>query len=190
MKFAMASGKLIDITNFTVDDVDLNDIAHNLSKIQRFNGAIPIDKLYSIAEHSINLTRKIYIDYKDVSFYCAPFMRYSLLHDATEAYLSDILTPVKSLLADYKALEDHIHQVIMKRFNLSADSDDLVKPELVKPYDKRILIDEVETIMPDKLELYQRETKLEKLGCDITYNNHPSTVKQCFLTIAKRLRIE
>lgn len=182
MKFAMASGKLIDIEDLTVDDVDLDDIAHNLSKIQRFNGATPINVTYSVAEHCINLANTFFFLSPIILIKCA------LLHDATEAYLSDLLSPVKRLLGDYTELENEIHRIIFTRFNLQ-DWSEYYKNVCYR--DKRIMLDEVETIMPDKLHIYESQSSgLEKLGCHIMYNNHPSTVKQCFLTMCKKLGIE
>lgn len=180
-KFATASGRLIDIENFTVDDVDLRDIAHNLAKEPRFNGATPINVSYSVGEHCINLAR--YFQYYDDD----EWQRRALLHDASEAYLKDLNSPVKSILNDYKDLEKHVQTVIYERFNVFQH---LADSKVFKLCDSCILIDEVETIMPEKLKMYKKETKLKKLGCHIIYNNHPSTVKQCFLTLAKRLGIE
>lgn len=177
----MASGKLIDINNFTVDDVNLDDIAHNLSKIQRFNGAIPIGISYSVAEHCINLS-----NYFNNKLFNVSLGLHALLHDASEALLSDILSPIKVSLIDYKILEEEIQAVIYRRFGLQFPFDN---EQILSTCDKRILIDEVETIMPDKLEIYKHETGLEKLGCHIMFNNHPSTVKRCFLKMCEKMGI-
>lgn len=182
MRFATYSGRLIDIENFTVDDVYLEDISHSLAKLQRFNGNLPINISYTVGEHSINLTMIII-----KLFGIRAAVIYALLHDATEAYLSDLLSPVKNILTDYKNLENYINNIIMKRFEIELSED---KRDIIKNKDKRIMLDEVETIMPDKYVLYQQETGLEKLGCHIMYNNHPATVKQCFLTMAKNLGIK
>lgn len=191
MKFATYSGRLIDIENFTVDDVDLEDIAHSLAKIQRFNGNLPINVSYTVGEHSINLARHMYLIGGIKHEFKA---RYALLHDATEAYMSDLLSPVKNAIPEYKELENEVQYEILKRFNIG-DEDYfkyLITDCFYRVYqaDKRMMMDEVETIMPDKYKLYQKETGLQKLGCHIMYNNHPSTVKQCFLTMARNLGIE
>jgi 5'-deoxynucleotidase YfbR-like HD superfamily hydrolase len=183
-KFAMASGKLIDIGNFTVDDVDLVDIAHHLSKIQRFNGALPIDITYSVAEHCINLVQHA----MKVGGFSTLAMRMLLLHDAGEAYVSDVVSPAKSYIPDYVKLEKGVQQVINKKLlNINTLIDDSGR---LKELDKRILIDEVQHIKPEFVDIYKQESGLDALECHIHFNNDPATVKACFLRLAKQLGIQ
>lgn len=179
-RFAMASGRLIDIANFKEEDICLEDIAHHLAKIQRFNGSLPINSTYSIAEHCINLYA-----YLKKGPYFPIALANVLLHDASEAYLSDVVSPVKSLLPDYLNLEQNIQAKIYKKYL----KFDVVYDDWISIYDKRILMDEVETIMPHRLELFKQETGLEKLGCHIEYNNDPRTIKAVFLSICRKLKI-
>lgn len=182
-KFAVYSGRLVDAENITMDDIDIEDIAHNLSKIQRFNGGVPSDITYSVGEHCINLHNAI----KDRIIHGNSAILYALMHDATEAYVGDLITPIKKLLLSYRQFEDTLGRTIREKYIPPFSRATF---ECIESYDKRILIDEVETIMPQHLELYQNETDLTKLGCNIHYNNHPSTVKQCFLTLFKQLTVE
>lgn len=182
-KFAMNSGRLVDIGNFTADDVDLEDIAHHLSKIQRFNGALPINTTYSVAEHCINLVQHAV----HINRFNTLSIRMLLLHDASEAYLSDVVSPAKPYIPDYVKLEKGVQQTINKKLlNIDKLIDD---SSMLKQLDKRILIDEVEHIKPEFINLYREESGLEALGCHIHYNNHPATVKRCFLGLAKQLGI-
>lgn len=182
-KFAMHSGRLIDINNFTQNDVSIEDIAHHLSKIQRFNGATDADVSYTVGEHCINLCMYA-INHKNMNDDAA---RMLLLHDASEAYVSDLVSPVKNQLADYQKLENKVQRVIFNKF---LNIDEMIdKSGGLKQLDKRILIDEVEHTQPNRLKIYEDETGLEKLGCHIEFNNHSSTTKQCFLTLAKNLGI-
>jgi len=100
------TGKLVDLSEFTTDDVRLPDIAHALSQINRFTGhtTYPI----SVAEHSVMVSRLVPPEHA----------LWGLLHDASEAYLGDVARPLKVLLPDYRALEQHIQQVIAKVFRL------------------------------------------------------------------------
>ncbi len=184
--FAMTSGRLIDINNFNANDIDIEDIAHHLSKIQRFNGATPSNVSYTVGEHSINLA-----NYFLAKFH--PFCRdhlaaVALIHDASEAYMGDLISPVKEVLPDY-ILKENAIQLLIKTKYLPSNVNSTIKNIDVKKEDKRILIDEVETLMPDKLDLYKKESGLEKLGCHIMYNNHPSTIKVVFLNLCKQLGI-
>lgn len=181
-EFATASGNIIDVNMIKWDMLSLDDIAHHLSKVQRFNGGIPINKTYSVAEHCINLYQhSLNIKISTLG------RKILLLHDASEAYLADIPSPIKSLLPDYQKLEENVQSAIYYKYlNITS-----CPSTLVKELDKRILIDEVLAIMPSKLDLYRNRhgNHKKELGCTINYNNHPSTVKQYFLTICKELGI-
>lgn len=185
-RFAMASGHLIDIENFTVEDVIIDDIAHHLAKIQRFNGASPLNISYTVGEHCISLANHFYTYDTCFEPHAHELARMALVHDASEAYLSDLVSPVKYGLKDYLDLENRIQNTVYRRFGLNPQ-DWLCKK--LKTADKRILIDEVAAIMPKKLDMYILETNLFSLNCRVEFNNHPSTVKQCFLTMVKTLEL-
>lgn len=119
------TGKLVDLANFTVEDVRLADIAHALAVINRFTGHTVAP--YSVAQHSV-----------EVSELVAPeHALWGLMHDASEAYLGDVARPLKVMLPDYKALEEHVQQTIAKAFHLSWP----IPPE-VKEADNRALLAE------------------------------------------------
>lgn len=84
--------------------INIEDIAHALSHLCRFNGHLP--KFYSVGQHS-------YI----VAGLCSPERQLeALLHDASEAYLCDVPKPVKPLLTNYKEIEDKLMALIAKKF--------------------------------------------------------------------------
>ncbi len=92
------TGKLINPFEIKEEDIDIYDIAHSLSMQCRFNGNTK--RFYSIAEHSINVSsvlKEMGLSYKTQLL--------GLLHDASEAYLSDVPSPVKKYLPDYLSLE-------------------------------------------------------------------------------------
>lgn len=174
--FATASGHLIDIMDLKPSDIKLDDLAHHLAKVQRFGGASPINYTYSVGEHSINLCRYFYeIGSKDEA-------RCALLHDASEAYLSDIVSPVKRNLKDYMKMEEEVMTAIYTKYHTGFSYDILVM-------DRQIVLDEVAAIMPDKYDIYRKEIGGDKVGCKIFFNNPPPTVKQCFLQLCKLLEI-
>lgn len=107
------SKKRINYENPTVEMFDINDIAHSLSNICRFGGHIR--KHYSVAQHSVMVSNL-------VPHHLALA---ALLHDASEAYLSDIVRPAKRMLPQYKDLELKIQGVIEERFAVTFDHEEI-----------------------------------------------------------------
>lgn len=100
------TGIEFDILNPTEDMISNRDICSALSKICRFGGHTK--NFYSVAEHS--LVGSLYIQNQ----YRLEF----LLHDATEAYIGDLVTPLKGLVTNYKDIESNMDRVIRGKFNL------------------------------------------------------------------------
>lgn len=103
---ATSAGKHIDFTNITPDQICIEDIARGTSNICRFAGQL--ENFYSVAQHSVYVSQIVPPEYA----------LEALLHDATEAYMGDIASPLKAMLPDYKAVEKHIEAVIRKKFDL------------------------------------------------------------------------
>lgn len=108
------------------EDVDIRDIAHALSLTCRYGGHAL--RFYSVAEHSVLLSRA-------VPPALAPW---ALLHDAAEAYLTDVPRPVKPALAGFAAVEARILTAIAVALGLNP----LTVPPEVKLADTRIVEDE------------------------------------------------
>jgi uncharacterized protein len=112
----------------------IEDIAHALSMLCRFSGQCR--KFYSVAEHSVRVASV-------VSRWGAEFGLWGLLHDASEAYLVDLPTPIKHLpeMAGYRDLERQTMQVIRSRFGLSGK-----EPSVIKAADLLVLRREAKTL--------------------------------------------
>lgn len=115
-----ASGKQFDPVDPQPDMIDLVDIAHGLANECRFAGQCRF--FYSVAQHSVLVSQIV-----------SPAHAWeALLHDATEAYIKDIPSPVKRLLPDYRALEARIEAAIRVRFGLPAEkSSEVAHADLV-----------------------------------------------------------
>lgn len=100
------TGKLIDLTNFQPKDVRLPDISHSLSLINRFTGHSRVP--YSVAQHSVLVSELTEPEHA----------LWGLLHDASEAYLGDVATPLKSTMQGYCELEEHVQRAVATHFGL------------------------------------------------------------------------
>lgn len=128
-----ASGKeywFLDSDN--QENICIEDIAAALSKCCRFTGHTK--KFYSVAEHSFFVSLLVPDNLKLAA----------LLHDASEAYLSDIASPVKQLLPEYKILEEKIMSQIASKFKLP--NHFWILPE-IKEADKKQLHKEAKTLL-------------------------------------------
>lgn len=134
----LISGKYVDLfSDFDTGLITIEDIAHSLSFLCRFNGQII--QFYSVAQHSIW-----------VANHCPPEHRLTaLLHDASEAMCADIPSPLKNELADYKKLEDHVMTKLAEKFGFQYPF-----PEIVKIVDRLALEYEWETFV-----IFQSGTK-------------------------------
>lgn len=89
-----------------VDRIELEDIAHGLAFQCRFNGQTR--DFYSVAQHSLIVASLVPLHQR----------RAALLHDACEAYLGDVVKPLKPLLGDYVALEEAVTRQIAETFGV------------------------------------------------------------------------
>lgn len=129
----MLSGRRLDLLDPTPVDIEIEDIAHGLAFVARWNGQTYGDFAYSVAEHSL-LVEVIY------SRICArPLPKWrlaALLHDAPEYVIGDMISPVKAAVGPgYGALDDRLTAAIHLRFGLPAAIPKEVKRQ-IKAADK------------------------------------------------------
>lgn len=125
-----ASGLMFFHQDPRPEDICIEDIAAALSKICRYAGHCK--QFYSVAQHSVL-----------VSHFVEPeHALWGLLHDAAEAYVVDVPTPLKRLLPDYEKMEDNVLEVICRKFGLQPGM-----PAEVKRVDNAILADEQKHLM-------------------------------------------
>lgn len=105
------SGRQFWPLNPRPEDIDILDIAHALSNKCRFTGHSKL--FYSVAEHSVLVAKQINQEGGPAPI---RLQLTALLHDAAEAYLADVPTPIKPFLPSFRALEDKILQAILQKF--------------------------------------------------------------------------
>ncbi|WP_407493838.1 hypothetical protein [Pseudooceanicola sp. MF1-13] len=129
----MLSGRRLDLLDPTPVDIEIEDIAHGLAFVARWNGQTYGDYAYSVAEHSL-LVEALFarIDPKAT----AAEKLTALLHDAPEYVIGDMISPVKAAVGPgYGALDDRLTAAIHIRFGLPAVTPPKLKKK-IKQADK------------------------------------------------------
>ncbi|MEE8444189.1 MAG: HD family hydrolase [Alphaproteobacteria bacterium] len=112
----MLSGRRLDLLEPSPVDVEIEDIAHGLSRVARWNGQTSGAWAYSVAQHSL-LVEAI----AAARGLAARWRLAALLHDAPEYVIGDLISPFKAAVGlDYKALEARLAAAIHIRFGLPA----------------------------------------------------------------------
>ena len=129
----MLSGRRLDLLDPTPMDIEIEDIAHGLAFVARWNGQTHGDWPYSVAEHSL-LVETIYARLEPKS--PSKWQMAALLHDAPEYVIGDMISPVKAAVGPgYGALDDRLAAAIHIRFGLPAAVPDKIK-RLIKRADR------------------------------------------------------
>ena len=115
----MLSGRRLDLLDPSALDVEIEDIAHGLARVARWNGQTRGAHIFSVAQHALlvesiarqrepNLDRRLRLAV--------------LLHDAPEYVIGDMITPFKAVIGDsYRAVEARLHVAIRLRFGLPGE---------------------------------------------------------------------
>ena len=126
----MLSGRRLDLLDPTPMDIEVEDIAHGLAFVARWNGQTIGDYAYSVAEHSL-LVEQIYTLIQPKA--PVKWRLAALLHDAPEYVIGDMISPVKSAVGpDYGVLDDRLTAAIHIRFGLPAILPVSVKRQIKK----------------------------------------------------------
>ena len=115
----MLSGRRLDLLNPSPLDIEIEDIAHGLARVARWNGQTIGEHPYSVAEHSLFVEWL----YRRLRPGAGPQERLAaLLHDAPEYVIGDMISPFKAALGlDYRAFEHRLSAAVHVRFGLPAD---------------------------------------------------------------------
>lgn len=129
----MLSGRRLDLLNPSPLDIEIEDIAHGLARVARWNGQTTGDHAFSVAQHSViveTIAGELRADLPD------KWRLAALIHDAPEYVVGDLITPFKAAIGlDYRALEDRLLQAVHVRFGLPGELPKTVAT-LIKRADK------------------------------------------------------
>lgn len=126
----MLSGRRLDLLDPTPVDIEIEDIAHGLAFVARWNGQTSGDFAYSVAEHSL-LVETIFARIAPAA--PAKWRLAALLHDAPEYVIGDMISPVKAAVGPgYGALDERLEAAVHIRFGLPAKVPVAVKKQIKK----------------------------------------------------------
>ncbi|KQT88288.1 HD family hydrolase [Aurantimonas sp. Leaf443] len=110
----MLSGRRLDLLDPSPLDIEIEDIAHGLARVARWNGQTRGDHAFSVAQHSLIVERIVAASEPDPRWRLA-----ALLHDGPEYVIGDMISPFKSVMGgDYKRVEKRLQAAIHMRFGL------------------------------------------------------------------------
>jgi uncharacterized protein len=125
----MLSGRRLDLLDPSPLDIEIEDIAHGLARVARWNGQTKGDCAFSVAQHCVVVERIVH----EIRPRCGVALRLTaLLHDAAEYVIGDLISPFKTAIGlDYKWFETRLSHAIHLRFGLPPDTPpahaDLIK---------------------------------------------------------------
>ena len=146
-----------------IEQIAIEDIAHGLAFQCRFNGQTRV--FYSVAQHSLLVAELLPASMKLAG----------LLHDAAEAYLGDMVKPLKWFLPDYCAFEAKVTLLLERHFGLTN-----VDHPLIKTADLRLLATEKRDLMPHSTEPWRAVEGVAPLA-DPLCPLEPEAAKKAFL---------
>jgi uncharacterized protein len=121
----MLSGRRLDLLDPSPLDVELEDIAHGLARVARWNGQTLGPHIFSVAQHCLLVEKIAASLHPPINPRQSLFV---LLHDAPEYVIGDMISPFKAVIGDvYKAIENRLLDAILRRFSLPPAPD----PELL-----------------------------------------------------------
>lgn len=173
----VSAGHYVDLGNPDPSTIEVKSIAAALSKVCRFGGHCP--QFYSVAEHCVHATvlacREGYVGDALVAVF---------LHDAAEAYIGDMVKPLKITMPQYGEVEQRIEAAIEVAFRV-----DFAKwMQVIKRFDRAMLKAEKVTMWPEDTEKWAGFSEIEDREIALHFWE-PSEAEMQFLALAKTLHL-
>jgi 5'-deoxynucleotidase YfbR-like HD superfamily hydrolase len=126
----MLSGRRLDLLDPSPLDVEIEDIAHGLARVARWNGQTSGDHPFSVAQHSLMVERILCLQNASAP---PPLRLATLLHDAPEYVIGDLISPFKSVLdAAYRQVEERLSVAVRLRFGLPSALPETMQARIKK----------------------------------------------------------
>lgn len=126
----MLSGRRLDLLDPSPFDIEIEDIAHGLARVARWNGQTIGTHPFSVAQHSLIVETILSLRFPEMDRTQGLI---ALLHDGPEYVIGDMISPFKSAIGgDYKTIEARLEAAIHIRFGLPAHPDKELKRQIKK----------------------------------------------------------
>lgn len=158
-----SQGRYFNLLQPNHHHIEIGEIAHALGNICRFTGHVR--EFYSVAQHSYHASYLVPREHALAA----------LLHDAAEAYVGDVATPLKHLLPEYQGIEARVEAEVFKRFGISAPLHPCIKQA-----DLIMLSTEKRDLMPEHVDDWACLAGITPMP-DTLIPMAPKTAKYCFL---------
>ncbi|HEY7084555.1 MAG TPA: HD family hydrolase [Hyphomicrobiaceae bacterium] len=120
----MLSGRRLDLLDPSPKDIEIEDIAHGLARVARWNGQTVGEHAFSVAQHAMLVEEIASAMQADLA---RRWRLAALLHDAPEYVIGDLISPFKAAIGlDYKAFETKLLEAIHRRFSLPPSLPDRI----------------------------------------------------------------
>jgi hypothetical protein len=156
----MLSGRRLDLLDPSPLDIEIEDIAHGLARVARWNGQTTGEHGFSVAQHSLVV--------EEIAAHLRPGLEpcwrlAALLHDAPEYVIGDMISPFKAALGlDYHRFEERLETAVHIRFGLPPRAPGPIRT-LIKQADRACAFFEATQLagfaIPESLELFGRPPK-------------------------------
>jgi hypothetical protein len=130
-RFLTKTGREIDILDFKVEDIRVEEVAHALALTCRYGGHCR--EFYSVAQHAVMVAN--YLEAQGCSL---DVVMAGLHHDDSEAYLGDVIRPLKNLLPMYKEIETRFEITLAEHFGIQYPYPDEVKDADMKVFEQEV----------------------------------------------------
>ena len=183
----MLSGRRLDLLDPSPLDIEIEDIAHGLARVARWNGQTVGEHGFSVAQHSLVV--------EEIAAHLQPGLEprwrlAALLHDAAEYVIGDMISPFKAALGlNYRAFEDRLETAIHIRFGLPPKTPAPIKT-LIKQADRACAFFEATQLAgftaEESLKLFGRPPK----GYHLAIEPQPASVAQAHYVLRFHLLSE
>ena len=174
------TGKYVDLLCPYVEEIDIIDIANSLGNLCRYGGHVK--EFYSVAEHSLNAqwVAECVLGYDVETQFAA------LMHDAAEAYIGDLVRPLKRVCQGLENIEHRIEQAIGQRFNFICGTS----VQRVRVIDNSLLYAERRHLFGDDGVKWDGEEEILHLSSLRILHQSPCQATQEFLHTFAKLQFE